>query len=122
LQPLEVWFSALEQDDFDDIESERDIGIIEQAQPREGAARNQVLLFERHGLGWSSKGVTGARFDLREDECLLVAAYQIDFAAMGRPIIAVEDFAALGPEETRSESLAEGAKVVIGPGLSLGIE
>jgi len=80
LHQFEAGFHVLADHDFHDVEAEWDIGIIEHAQPGEGAARDATLLIGMDGVDRPPEiiGVAGFYFD--KDECLVVATNQIDLA------------------------------------------
>ena len=84
-------------EDFDDVEAEADVGIVEETEPGHGASGYAALFVIVDGVGGASAFLAGPGLHFDEDEGLrfFVAANEIDFTAAGRDEIAVEDAVAL---------------------------
>ncbi len=97
---------------LDDVEAEEDRGIVQEPEPREGAPRDQVLFLTVNGVGRVAKLEAAARLYLNERKGVarFVAADDIDFAAVGRTEIAVEDLVAAAEEVARGEVFAVAAE------------
>ena len=87
-------------EDFDDVEAEADVGVVEQAQPGHGAFGHAALFVIIDGVRRAPAFLAGPGFHFDEDEGVFffVAADEIDFAAAGRDEVAVEDAVAVAAE------------------------
>ena len=94
------------QDDFDDIEAEENVGIIEHAQPGERAARDAAALLAANGFEGTAEVFARARFHFHENKRLAIAANDIDLAARSAAEVAIEDFVALAAEKTARQLFA----------------
>lgn len=99
-------FAVVGDDDFDDIETKQNVGIIQQPQPGESASRDALLLLASDGVQWPSEIFPGARFHFHENECVIVAANEVDFAPAATTKIPKEDFVAGTAQEFRGQLLA----------------
>ena len=93
-------------DDLDDIEADGDAGMAQEAQPGLRAADEGLFLGGIDGIGGTPGTARGACLDLDEDEGLLLAADEVDLAAIWRTKVAVEDFEAAAPEMPGGKPLA----------------
>ncbi|HEY4283484.1 MAG TPA: hypothetical protein VGM62_10515 [Chthoniobacterales bacterium] len=98
-----MWFGFVAGDDFDDIESEGNLGVVEHSQPGERASGDLSSLesfdvFQRPALI-----VVGAGFDLDENEDIAVAANNIDLAARPMFEIPVKNFVTPFTQETAGD-------------------
>lgn len=86
-------------DDLHDVEADEDVGVVEQPQPGEGAAGDELLLGARDRLGGRAVAEAAPGFDLDENQRVagFVAADEIDFATARRAEIAVENFVTVPP-------------------------
>ena len=107
---------AFAHDDFDDVETEDDIGAIEHAEPGAGATADERFLLEVDGVGGAGEFVAGAgfHFDESEDVLIAIAADEIDFAAVLRADVSVEDFVSAAAEKAGGEAFAEAAEAMAG--------
>jgi hypothetical protein len=87
------------QDNFDDVEPDENVWVIQQLQPGQRAARNQFAFRSVDRFNGPSKIFSSARFYFDEDEGVAIATNDIDFAAMSRPEIAVKNSVAFAPEK-----------------------
>ena len=95
-------------EDFDDVEAEADVGVVEEAEPGHGAPGHAALFVIVDGIGRAAALLAGAGFYFDKDEGLLrfVSAYQVDFAAAGGDEVAIEDAVAVAAEVTGGLILA----------------
>ena len=86
-------------DDLHDVEADEDVGVVEQPQPGEGAAGDELLLGALYRLGGRAVAEAAPGFDLDENQRVagFVAADEIDFATARRAEIAVENFVTVPP-------------------------
>ena len=93
-------------EDFDDIESERDVRHVEQVEPLHRAPDDQAALFLIDGIERSAEFLGRPGFHFDEDEFLSVAADEIDLAAVRGPEISPEDFVAAFAKVPGGDALA----------------
>ena len=87
------------QDNFDDVEPDEDVWVIQQLQPGQRAPRNQFAFRGVDRFNWPSKIFSSARFYFDEDESVAIATNNIDFAPVPRPEITVKNSVAFAPEK-----------------------
>jgi hypothetical protein len=87
------------QDNFDDVEPDQNVWIIQQLQPGQRAPRNQFAFRSIDRFKGPSKIFSSARFNFDEDESVAIATNDIDFTAMPRPEITVKNSVAFAPEK-----------------------
>jgi hypothetical protein len=68
--------------DFHNIETKGNLGIVEHAQPSESAAGNAPLLIARNRFEGSSIIFPAASFHFHKDERVIVATDEIDLASL----------------------------------------
>ena len=98
--------AAFGKDHFHDIETKQDVGIIEQTQPGERAARDALLLLPADGFERPAERFAGPSFYFDEDERVVVAADNVDLAPGVSAEIAIEDLITVPPQEPAGQSLA----------------
>jgi len=79
------------QDNFDNVEPDQDVWVIQQLQPGQRAPRNQFAFRSIDRFNGPSKIFSRARFYFDEDESVAIATNDIDFAATPRPEITVKN-------------------------------
>ena len=99
-------FGVFGEDHFDDVEPEKNVGIIEHAQPGERAARDALLLIGPNRFERPAKLFTPARFYFEKDERVIVATDDVDLTAAASLEIPVENFVTVLPEKTAGCFLA----------------
>jgi len=87
------------QDNFDNVEADEDVWVIQQLQPGQRAPRNQFAFRRIYRFNGPSKIFSSARFYFDEDESVAIATNDIDFTAMPRPEITVKNSVAFAPEK-----------------------
>jgi hypothetical protein len=87
------------QNNFDNVEPDEDVWVIQQLQPGQRAPRNQFAFRSIDRFNGPSKIFSSARFNLDEDEGIAIATNDIDFTAMPRPEITVKNSVAFAPEK-----------------------
>ncbi len=108
-QKLEARLGVFRLHYFDDVESKKNIGIIQHAQPGERAARNAMLLIARNGFEGTTEIFARTRFHFDKNERVVVAADDVDFAATASAEIAVENFETIAAQKTAREFFAKSA-------------
>ena len=103
----------LGEDDFDDVESKKDLGIIEQAQPGERAARDPFLLIGPNRFERPAELFAPARFYFDKDKRVVVATDDVDLAAAAPLEISIENFLTIPPEKTAGRFLAARAALAM---------
>ena len=102
---LESRRRAFRDNHFDHIEAEQDIGIVEQAQPGQAAARNSFSLVAIDRFERPAEVFPGPRFHLDENERVVIAADDIDLAAGAAAEITIQDFVTVPPQELAGQVL-----------------
>jgi hypothetical protein len=77
---------------LDDVESEKDVGIIEHPQPCQRAARDSFLFLPIHRLERAAEIFSTACFHFYEYESVFVTTDNINFATAATAEIAQQDF------------------------------
>jgi hypothetical protein len=94
-----AWLRIISDDDFHDIEAEKDVGIVEHAQPSQGTARNSFLFFPIHCFEWTAEILARARLYFHEYKRVVVAADDVELAAAASFEVAVENLVAVTTQE-----------------------
>ena len=87
------------EDNFDNVEPDEDVWVIQQLQPGQCASRNQFAFRRIYRFNGPSKIFSSARFYFDEDESVAIATDDIDFTAMPPPEITVKNSVAFAPEK-----------------------
>jgi hypothetical protein len=87
LDELAAGFGFAVGDYFDDVEAEGDLGIVEQAQPGERAARDLSLLKRLNVVNRTAQIFVRSCFYFNEHERVAIAADDIDLA--GGPVFEI---------------------------------
>ncbi len=95
------------EDDLDNIDPDGNSGLVQQVQPRLGAADECLLLVGTDGIRRAPEHPRGACLDLDENERLLLPADQVDLAAVLGPVVAVEDLESLPAQVPGGKALAQ---------------
>ena len=90
---------GLGQDDLDHVEAEGDIGIVEHAQPGQGAARDAPLLIGVQTVHGPLPLIAAPAFHFDEDEGVVIATDQVDLSAARRLEIAIKNLVAFAFEK-----------------------
>jgi hypothetical protein len=90
-------------DNFDNVEPDQDVWIIQQLQPGQPAPRNQFAFRRIYRFDGPSKIFSSARFYFDEDESVAIATNDIDFTAMPRPEIAIKNSVAFASEKSAGQ-------------------
>jgi hypothetical protein len=106
LDQFKARFQVIRNDDFHDIEAEKDIGVIEHPQPGQAAARNSFLFLSINGGNRPSKIFPRARLHFDEHERVVITADNVDLAAAASLEVAVENLVAVTPQESTRQFLA----------------
>lgn len=99
----------LGEDDFDDVEPEKNVGIVEHPQPGERTARDAFLLVGPNRFEWPAELFAPARFYFDKDERVVVATDDVDLAAAASLEISIENLVTIPPEKTAGCLLATGS-------------
>ena len=104
---LQPWLCIFRDNYFDDVEAEKNVGIVEQAKPGESAARDAFLFLSTHCLDGPAEIFSCARFHFDEDKRVVVAADDVDLAATVPAEITVKNFVAFFAQKTDGQFFAE---------------
>ncbi len=100
-----MWIAFIGQQNFHDVETKNDIGIVQQTQPGKTSFGNAQLLLSVYCLDRPTKIFVTARFHFDENERVAVAADDVDLASAAGAKIPVENFVAVTPQESASQFL-----------------
>src|SRR5437879_4966953 len=106
LNQLQMRIAFFRQENFDDIKTENDIGIAEQPEPGQAAFRDAQLFLAIHRFDRSPKFFATTRFHFHKDQCVALAAHDIDLATAAIFKISVENFVAMAAQKSAGEYLA----------------
>ena len=102
---LDARLFAFGDNHFDDIEAKENIGIIEQPQPGEAAARDSFLFVPINGVEGSSEIFARPRFHFDENQSVALATDDVDFAPGAAPEITIQDLVTVAAQEPASQVL-----------------
>ena len=101
---------AFHDDNFDDVETKKNVWIIKEPEPGQTAARDSSLLVAVDGVERTSEILSRPRFYFDEDERVVVAANDVDLAAAPAAKITIKDFVTALPQEPAGQSLPASPK------------
>ena len=104
-QQFEARLRVFHDDDYDDVETKKNVWIIKEPEPGKTAASNSFLLVAIDGVERTSEIVARPRFHLDENERVAITADDIDLAAGAAAEITIQDFVAVLPQELASQVL-----------------
>ena len=96
---------VLRNNDFHDVETKENVGVIQHSQPVKTAARDASLLLSIDRFDWPTEIFPSARFYLHENQRVVLAADDVDLAAAASFEVAVENFVAVTPQEAAGQFL-----------------
>ena len=99
-----------EESNFDDVETKKNVWIIKEPEPGKPTASNSFLLVAIDGVEWTSEILAGPRFHFDEDECVFVAANDVDLAPAPAAKITIEDFVTVPPQKPARQFLPASPK------------
>ena len=85
--------------DLHHVEPEKDLGIAEQAQPGEGAARNAFPFLPIDGIQGPAKVFPRSRLHLHENQRVAIAANQVDLPPSATAKVTKQDFVPVPAKE-----------------------
>ena len=94
------------QHNLNDVESKKNVGIVEQPKPGEPAHRNSFTLVAPQCVERPSEIFVRARFHFDENQRVAIATDDVDFAAAPAAEIAVENFVTAPPKKATGEIFA----------------
>jgi len=106
LDQFKARFRVIRNDDFHNIEPEKNIRVVEHAQPGQSAARNAFLFLSIDGGNRPAKIFPRACLYFDEYERVVIAADNVDLAAAASLEVAVENLVAVMPQESTRQFLA----------------
>jgi hypothetical protein len=109
LDQLEARLCIVGNDHFNDIETEKNVGVVEHAQPGEPAASDPFLFIGIDGGDGPAKFFAATRFYFDEYESVVVARDEVDLAAAPATKITIKNFVAFPAQEFSRQFLAERA-------------
>ena len=95
------------QQNFHDVETKNDIGIVQQTQPGKTSFGNAQLLLSVYCLDRPTKIFVTARFHFDENERVAVAADDVDLASAVGAEIPIKNFVAVLAQETAGQLFTE---------------
>src|SRR4051794_30520583 len=88
---------------FDDIEAEKNVGIVEHAQPCERTARDAPLLVRGDRLERPPEFFASARFHFDEDKGVAITADEVELTAAAATKIPIQNFVAVPTKKAARE-------------------
>jgi hypothetical protein len=92
LDQFDPRFRVLGDDNFNHVEAEKYVGIIQHSEPGQRTSRNSFLFCAINCFDRPAKIFARPRFYFDKHERVIVAAHNVDFAATASTEIAEEDF------------------------------
>ena len=102
--------TAASDDDFDDVETKKNVWIIKETEPGKTAARNSFLLVAIDGVERTSEIFARPRFYFNEDKHVFVATDDVDLAPAPAAKITEEDFVTVPPQKPARQFLPASPK------------
>ena len=102
---------TVSDDDFDDVETEKNIWVIKKPEPGKTAPRNSFLFVAIDGVERSSKIFACPGLYFNEDECVVVTADNIDLTAGASAKITIEDLVTVPPQKPARQFLPASPKL-----------
>ena len=109
-QQFEARLRVFHDDNFDDVETKKNVWIIKEPEPGKTAASNSFLLVAIDGVERPSEIFARPRFHFDEDERVFVAADDVDLAAAPAAKITIEDFVTVPPQKPARQFLPASPK------------
>ena len=107
MNQFQARFSAVVAgDDFHNVEAERDIGIIQHAEPGQRAAGDVALLIGKKIVHRTPQCVAASALHFYKDKRVIIATDNIDLPAAAWFEIAVENFVTVSAEKFGGEFFA----------------
>src|SRR6202040_717880 len=103
---LDARLRAFDNDHLDDIESKKNVGIIEQPQPGEPAARDSFLFVAIDSVERSPEIFARPRLHFDEDKRVSLATDNVDFASGAAAEITIQDLVTVPAQETAGQILS----------------
>jgi hypothetical protein len=91
LDQFEARFGVVGNDDFHNIESEEDVGIIEHSKPGKCAARNSLSFVAIHGFYRAAEIFAASGLYFNKHQCVIVTTDNINLTAAATAEIAEEN-------------------------------
>jgi hypothetical protein len=107
---FDLWLAISADHNFDDVEPDENIGIIEQLKPGERAASDEFLFGRINRVNWPPEILTRSRFYFYENERVIISTNDIDFAAASATEIPGKNFATFAPEKRAGQFLSASAE------------
>ena len=102
---------TVSDDDFDDVETEKNIWVIKEPEPGKTATRNSFLFVAIDRVGRSSKIFACPGFYFNKDERVVVTADNIDLTAGASAEITIKDFVTVPPQKPARQLLSPNSKL-----------
>ena len=104
---LDARFRVFSQDDLNNIEAKKNVGIVEQPKPGECAARDTFLFLPTHCLDGPAEIFSGTRFHFDENKGVFLSADDVDLASAVSAEIAIKNLVTVLAQETASQLFTE---------------
>src|SRR5437867_11347318 len=98
LDQFETRARVLSNNDFHDVETKENVGIIQHPQPVEAAAGNALLFFSIDCCNWPAEILAGARLYFHKNQRVSVATDDVDLAVTTACKIDAEEFVPVKPQ------------------------
>jgi len=109
-EQLEARLRVLHNDNFDDVETKKNVWIIKEPEPGKTAASNSFLLVAINGVKRTSEIFARPRFHFDEDERVFVAADYVNLAPAPAAKITMEDLVTVRPQKPARQFLPASPK------------
>src|SRR4029077_2005400 len=109
LNQFESGSGVFGNNDFHDVETKENVGIIQHPQPVKTAARDAFLLLSINRRDRPAEILAGTRFYFYENQCVPIATNDVDLAAAASFEVAVENFVSVTPQEPAGQFLPASA-------------
>ncbi len=113
MDQLDARLRAFRHQDFNDIEAEENVWIVEHPKPGERAARDPLPFVTINRLDRPAKILPRTRLHFHKHERIAVAADDIEFTASAAAEVAIQHLVAVPPQITTGELLAQRAALEV---------
>ena len=105
-QEFKARLGTVSDNDLDDVETKKNIRVIQEPEPGKTAASNSFLFVAIDGVGRSSELFARPRFHFDKDECVVFATDDVDLAPGASAKITIEDLVTVPPQKPARQLLS----------------